>query len=83
MLTIRQLIDKLESHIQDLTSENLEEDITFANTIITDILNNIDIVEQNNNEIKAIAEDLKKSDKMRDLADEILEPSEIIGKIVY
>jgi hypothetical protein len=83
MATIRQLLSKLTDHIDYIHVEDLESGQKEAISIIEDIESIIDTLEYNNNEIKAIAEDLRKSDKMRDIADEILEPSEIIGKMVY
>ena len=83
MTTIRQLLSKLTDHIDYIDVEELESGKKEAISIIEEIESTIDTLEYNNNEIKAIAEDLKKSDRMRDIADEILEPSEIIGKMVY
>ena len=83
MATIRQLLSKLVDNLDYIDADELESGVKEANSIIEDITSLIDEVEQKNNVILTIAEDLRKSDKMRDLADEILEPSEIISKMVY
>ncbi len=83
MVTIRNIIDSLESELSSIKHDFPDADTSDAENYLTDLTGKVDTLENNNTAINNAIDEMDKSSYFSDAVSDLKDPTDENAKILY